>query len=72
MLTVKVYMDDGRVFSYEVGSASSAREHAAAIVATGYRHNDGAIFEHYPAHRILKIKVEGLIPTQYPDTTTGT
>lgn len=70
--TIKTYLDDGRVFEYEVTGDGSAREHAAAIVATGYRHNDGEIFEHYPSHRILKVKVVGSIPTQYPDRTSGT
>lgn len=56
MYEIKVYMDDGRVFSYEVESQDKVREHADAIVKTGYRHNDGNMFEHYPPHRISKIK----------------
>lgn len=73
-VTIKVYMDDGRVFEYEVASHDKAREHASAIIATGYRHNDGAgEFEHYPPHRILKVKAVGApVPTAYPDTVTGT
>lgn len=72
--TVGVYLDDGRVFEYTVGSPSSAREHASAIVGGGYRHNDGAgLFEHYPAHRILKVKITGgAVPTLYPDNARGT
>jgi hypothetical protein len=69
---VSVYMDDGRVFSYPVHDAAKAREHASAIIATGYRHNDGKEFEHYPPHRILKVKVSGGVPTNYTDTVTGT
>jgi hypothetical protein len=71
-LKVCTYLDDGRVFEYEVSSESSAREHAAAIVRGGYRHNDGETFEHYPPHRILKVKVTGGVDTMYPDTTRGT
>jgi hypothetical protein len=71
-MTVSVYMDDGRVFYYEVSSPDKAREHSAAIIATGYRHNDGKVFEHYPPHRILKVKVEGEVPTLYTDRVRGT
>lgn len=71
MFSVQVYLDDGRVFEYRVSSAEKVREHASAIVATGYRHNDGVTFEHYPPHRILKVKSEN-INTMYPDTVRGT
>lgn len=73
--TIETYLDDGRVFEYEVVGAGKAREHSAAIVSTGYRHNDGGnVFEHYPPHRILKVKVEGTdpVPTKYPDRVRGT
>lgn len=69
--TISVYIDDGRIFDYDVPSEEKVREHAAAIVAGGYRHCDGATFEHYPAHRILKVKSSG-ISTQYPDRVRGT
>lgn len=68
---VKTYLDDGRIFKYEVDSAEKVREHASAIVKDGYRHNDGKVFEHYPPHRILKVKSEN-ISTNYPDTVEGT
>ena len=68
---VAVYLDDGRVFFYTVSSAEKVREHASAIIATGYRHNDGKIFEHYPPHRILKVKSAN-INTMYPDKSRGT
>lgn len=71
--TILVYLDDGRVFSCSVGSASQVREHAAAIVTGGYRHNDGeTTFEHYPPHRISKVKCKAKIPTGYPDKVLGT
>lgn len=69
--TIHVYLDDGRVFSYDVESQEKVREHASAIIQTGYRHNDGVIFEHYPPHRITKVKSER-IDTKYTDRTTGT
>lgn len=66
--TIRVYLDNGVCFEYKVESSHKAREHAAAIVATGYRHNDGeGEFEHYPPHRIMKVKIIGKIPTMYPD-----
>ena len=71
---VEVYLDDGRIFIYTVESPYKAREHASAIVQGGYRHNDnGRIFEHYPPHRIAKVKITGgEIDTRYPDSVMGT
>ena len=70
---IKVYIDNGIVFSYDVNSAKSVREHSDAIIKGGYRHNDGkGEYEHYGPHRILKVKCSGLIPTQYPDRVSGT
>lgn len=69
---IKVYMDDGRIYSYAVEGEDKAREHSMAISEHGYRHNDGKVFEVYPAHRILKIKVEGVISTNYVDKASGT
>ena len=68
---IDVYIDDGRIFYYYVDSAEKVREHASAIIMSGYRHNDGKIFEHYPPHRILKIKSQN-IPTLYIDNVRGT
>lgn len=69
---IEVYLDDGRVFEYEVANAGKVREHAHAIIMTGYRHTDETgLFEWYPPHRIMKIKSQGL-PTKYTDKTTGT
>ena len=68
---IEVYLDNGVVFYYEVASVVKVREHISAIVKTGYRHNDGVIFEHYPPHRIDKVKSYG-IPTKYPDAESGT
>jgi hypothetical protein len=61
MNKVSVYVDTGNVYEYEVSDPMKGREHAAAIVATGYRHtpegsND---LEWFPPHRIDKVKVAG-------------
>ena len=73
MFTLQIYIDNGPIFSYDVDSVEKVRAHSSAIVRTGYRHNDGkTIFEHYPPHRIEKVKCEGLIPTNYPDRASGT
>ena len=65
---IAVYLDNGVVDSYHVNSERSAREHSAAIIFGGWRYNDGeGLFEHYPPHRILKVKVTGnIIQTKYP------
>jgi hypothetical protein len=68
---ISVYLDDGRIFLYYVDSPGKVREHTSAIIATGYRRNDGKVFEHYGPHRILKVKSHD-IPTNYPDQEEGT
>jgi len=72
---ISVYMDDGRVFEYSVDSADKAREHAHAIIQTGYRHTkEGtSVLEWYPPHRIVKIKIpDGAESTAYLDTVRAT
>ena len=72
-MKVSVYLDDGRVFEYEVADPIKGREHAAAIIKTGYRHSDGDDLEWYPPHRIQKVKVAGACEsTQYKDTARAT
>ncbi len=71
-MKLSVYIDDGRVFEYECGDSSKVREHSSAIISTGYRHcEEGGLFEHYPPHRILKVKATG-VDTMYPDKVRGT
>lgn len=73
VVTIETYLDDGRVFSYVVTEPAKAREHSHAIVMTGYRHTVEGCMEHYPPHRILKVKCSGAgISTSYPDTVRGT
>jgi len=71
--SVAVYLDDGRVYSYNVISGAKGTEHAAAIIRTGYRHKVPGCMEHYPPHRILKVVVRGdtIVPT-YNDSVRGT
>ena len=70
---IEIYLDDGRVFSYNVVSAEKVREHASAIIQNGYRHSSSSdnSWEWYPAHRILKVKSYE-IPSLYHDTVRGT
>ena len=74
MKKVSVYLDNGLVFEYEVADENKGREHAYAIIATGYRHTDGnGDLEWFPPHRISKIKVEsGAESSRYLDKTRAT
>lgn len=66
---ISVYMDFGSIYTYEV-HPDKAREHASAIIETGYRHTpEGSDdLEWFPPHRILKVKVEnGGKTTSYKD-----
>jgi hypothetical protein len=71
--TLSVYMNDGRVFEYSVRS-DAAREHASAIIASGYRHTpeNETYLEWYPPHRIAKVKIAGAGESNYKDTTRAT
>ena len=73
LLVIQVYLDNGVIYEYDVKGALKAREHASGIALSGYHHNDGrGGFEHYPPHRILKVKVTGdIISTFYPDRVVG-
>ena len=71
-MQINIYIDDGRVFSYEVANKAKLREHAHAIVQTGYRSDNEEGFTHYPPHRILKVTGPPSVDTQYVDTARGT
>ena len=47
--------------------AAKVREHHHAIITCGYRHDSGGVYESYPAHRISKVKTNGLQGTTYVD-----
>lgn len=69
---VQVYVDTGNVFEYEVTGEAKAREHAAAIIATGYRSVDKdnpTLLTWFPPHRIAKVVVqlEKVSTTKYFD-----
>ena len=76
MITINVYMQDGRLFEYEVDDSVKAREHAHRIVNYGWRNVNGkGIMEYYPVHQVLKVtfkdpedemskKYEGLIKVE--------
>lgn len=58
LTTISVYVDNGNVYEYEVNSEAKAREHAASIVATGYRSvsaDSPTILTWFPPSRILKV-----------------
>lgn len=56
MVKISVYMQDGRVFNYEVADGKKAREHAHRIITTGWRNaNEQGIMEYYPVHQVLKV-----------------
>lgn len=56
---IQVFLDDGQRFIYRVDSAEQAHEHTLAIATTGYRNCMPGMIEHYPAHRISKVKAFG-------------
>ena len=67
---VAVYLDDSRVFEYEVDDATKAREFAVAIGQKGLRalYYDGShqlTWEFYGPLRINKIKVTPAIASNY-------
>ncbi|MGD2071878.1 MAG: hypothetical protein PVG65_00105 [Candidatus Thorarchaeota archaeon] len=53
---IYVYMQDGRIFEYEVANATKAREHAHRIVNYGWRNVEEGEMVYYPIHQILKVK----------------
>lgn len=68
MTEINVYMQDGRVFSYNVADPVKAREHAHRIITLGWRNVVNGIMEYYPVHQILKVTFaspEDLMATKY-------
>jgi hypothetical protein len=55
MTHILVYMQDGRVFTYEVENAIKAREHAHRIITEGWRNATSGKMEYYPVHQVLKV-----------------
>ncbi|MBT6050794.1 MAG: hypothetical protein HOG49_28665 [Candidatus Scalindua sp.] len=57
-ITINVYMQDGRVFKYEVSDSAVAREHAHRIITEGWRNVENGIMSYYPVHQVLKVSFE--------------
>jgi hypothetical protein len=55
MTEINVYMQDGRVFAYEVEDSVKAREHAHTIVTKGWINVVNGTMEYYPVHQVLKV-----------------
>jgi hypothetical protein len=77
MPKISVYVDTGNVYEYSVGSEAAAREHADAIIKTGYRSVQGdelTTITWWPPHRIAKVKIalDGPSATAYTDTPRAT
>lgn len=74
MTKIQVYLVNGVVFEYEVASPTKGREHAHAIITTGYRHTaeNSQDLEWYPPQAVLKVKVEGGGESAYKDKARGT
>lgn len=67
---IEVYIEDGIVFKYRVNSPQAVVENMSRIIAKGYRRNDGKVIEHYPPHRILKVKSEN-VPKSFAHSSEG-
>lgn len=55
MIELNVYLEDGRVLKYCVANNDKAREHANAIVTTGWRNITDGMMEYYPVHKVMKV-----------------
>ena len=57
MTTIKVYLQDGRVYEYDIHAddPTKAREHAHRIVNYGWRNWEEGRECYYPVHQVLKV-----------------
>ena len=55
MIKINIYLQDGRVISYDVSDSVKAREHAHRIINYGWRNATNGIMEYYPVHQVLKV-----------------
>lgn len=55
MITITIYMVDGRTFHYKVDDEVKAREHAHRIINHGWRNIVNGIMEYYAIHQVLKV-----------------
>lgn len=50
---IKIYLDNGLTYSYDVRSEGEVKEDVRNIIKSGYKHKND---KHYPPERILKIE----------------
>lgn len=55
MCLISVYLQDGRIFEYEVANSTKAREHAHRIINFGWRNWEEGRECYYPTHQVLKV-----------------
>ena len=55
MTKISVYLQDGRIFEYDVVNATKAREHAHRIINYGWRNWEEGRECYYPVHQVLKV-----------------
>lgn len=67
MTTIRVYLNDGRRFEYDVISPEKAREHAHRIINYGWRSDEDGDFVYYPITQINKVVIKhGATIAYYP------
>ena len=52
MVTMRIVIDNGTIYKYEVETVADAREHAHKIITTGFRTDWPGKMRCYPVHRI--------------------
>lgn len=67
MITISVYLQDGRIFEYEVANETKGREHAHRIGTLGWRNWEDGNECYYPAHQIRKVTFPAKLADQIDD-----
>ena len=65
MITIRIVLDNGTVFKYDVKDLVSMREHLHKIMVNGFRSDNADGFRCYPIHRISHI--DSIIPDGLKD-----
>lgn len=60
MVTLKIYLNNGNQYAYEVATDEKAREHVKRIMAEGYLmwDKENAHLDAYPPHQIYKVTAD--------------
>lgn len=66
LFEIKVLLDCGVVYRYDVTTPEQVKEHCQAIATTGFRFSEADVYTHIPAHRIVKVTATPGIADQYP------